>query len=111
MMTTLLKLSFSDIRSRLLATILTVLLTGAAATTIVLTLEVGSTAREPWMKTFDAANGAHVLANVSSEADSWRFANLPGVVESDQPGRARSSGARGQKDRSPVSLYRDSSRR
>jgi ABC-type antimicrobial peptide transport system permease subunit len=82
---TLLKLAFSGIRSRLLASVLTIVLTGAAAATIVLTLEVGSTARDPWMRTFDAAHGAHVLAWVSSEAEARTVANLPGVAERDRP--------------------------
>src|SRR5262245_40959080 len=85
MIATLLKLSFSGIRSRLLASLLTILLTGAAAATIVLTLEVGSTARDPWLRTFDAAHGAHVLATVSSEAEAQTVANLPGVAERDRP--------------------------
>ena len=54
MIATLLKLSFAGIRLRLLASTLTILLTGAAAATIVLTLEVGTTARDPWMRTFNA---------------------------------------------------------
>ena len=85
MIATLLKLSFAGIRLRLLASTLTILLTGAAAATIVLTLEVGTTARDPWMRTFNAAHGAHVLASFRSEADSRTVANLPGVVESDRP--------------------------
>jgi hypothetical protein len=36
----------------------------------VLALEVGATARDPWQRTFDAANGAHVLASVPSQADA-----------------------------------------
>ena len=85
MIATLFKLAFSGIRSRLLASVLTIVLTGAAAATIVLTLEVGATARDPWQRTFDAAHGAHVLASVSSEADARTVANLPGVAESDRP--------------------------
>jgi putative ABC transport system permease protein len=85
MIPTLVKLSFSGIRSRLLASMLTIMLTGAAAATIVLAIEVGSTARDPWQGTFDAAHGAHVLANVSSEAEAMAFADLPGVAERDQP--------------------------
>ena len=50
-----------------------------------LTLEVGSTARDPWLRTFDAAHGAHVLASVSSEAEAGSIANLPGVAERDRP--------------------------
>jgi hypothetical protein len=59
---TLVRLAFAGIRSRLLASVLTILLSSAAAATIVLALEVGATAREPWQRTFDAANGAHVIA-------------------------------------------------
>ena len=58
---------------------------GAAAATIVLALEVGATARDPWQRTFTAANGAHVLANVSSEAEARAVAALPGVAERDEP--------------------------
>ena len=66
-MTTLLfKLAFAGIRSRLLASALTIAIAGAAAATIVLALEVRSSGRDPWQQTFDAANGAHVLAFVSS---------------------------------------------
>jgi ABC-type lipoprotein release transport system permease subunit len=85
MTATLVKLAFTGIRSRLLASALTILLTSAAATTIVLALEVGETARDPWQRTFDAANGAHVLATVPSQADASRIATLPGVAERDEP--------------------------
>lgn len=85
MIATLLRLSFSGIRSRLLASLLTIALTGAAAATIVLTLEVGSTALNPWMKTFPAAHGAHVLANLSTEAEARAVADLSGVAERDAP--------------------------
>ena len=50
---------------------------GAAAATIVLALEVGATARDPWQRTFEAAHGAHVLANVSSEADARASRGVP----------------------------------
>ena len=82
---TLIKLAFAGIRSRLLASGLTILLSSAAAATIVLALEVGATARDPWQRTFTAANGAHVLANVSSEAEARAIAALPGVAERDEP--------------------------
>jgi ABC-type lipoprotein release transport system permease subunit len=85
MTVTLIKLAFAGIRSRLLASALTILLSSAAAATIVLALEVGATARDPWQRTFDAANGAHVLADVPSEADARAIAALPGVAERDQP--------------------------
>jgi putative ABC transport system permease protein len=85
MTATLIKLAFAGIRSRLLASGLTILLSTAAAATIVLALEVGGTARDPWQRTFDAANGAHVLASVPSQADAHAIATLPGVAERDEP--------------------------
>jgi hypothetical protein len=63
MTVTLVKLAFAGIRSRLLASLLTILLSGAATATIVLALEVGATARDPWQRTFNATNGAHVLVS------------------------------------------------
>jgi putative ABC transport system permease protein len=85
MTVTLIKLAFAGIRTRLLASALTILLASTAAATIVLALEVGQTARDPWQRTFDAANGAHVLATVPSQADARAIAELPGVAERDEP--------------------------
>ena len=85
MTATLVRLAFAGIRSRLLASVLTIVLASAAAATIVLALEVGATARDPWQRTFEAANGAHVLANVPSQADARAIARLPGVAERDAP--------------------------
>jgi ABC-type lipoprotein release transport system permease subunit len=85
MTATLIKLAFTGMRSRLLASALTLLLSSAAAATIVLALEVGETARDPWQRTFDAANGAHVLGTVPSQADARTIATLPGVAERDEP--------------------------
>jgi putative ABC transport system permease protein len=82
---TLVRLAFAGLRSRLLASALTVLLCSAAAATIVLALEVGATVRDPWQRTFAEANGAHVLANVASAADADKIASLPGVAERDEP--------------------------
>jgi putative ABC transport system permease protein len=85
-MTTLLfKLAFAGIRSRLLASGLTIAIAGAAAATIVLALEVRSSGRDPWQKTFDAANGGHVLVFAHSQADARAIANLPGVTERGAP--------------------------
>jgi ABC-type lipoprotein release transport system permease subunit len=81
----LLKLAFAGIRSRLLASALTVTIAGAAAATIVLGLEVRSTSVDPWQRTFAAANGAHVLALVPSRADAAAIARLPGVTERSEP--------------------------
>jgi ABC-type antimicrobial peptide transport system permease subunit len=82
MTATLVKLAFAGIRSRLLASALTVLLSAVAAATIVLALEVGATARDPWQRTFDAANGAHVTADVAFEADARKIATPHGVAQS-----------------------------
>ena len=85
MTSTLVRLAFSGIRSRILASTLTVLLAGAAAATVVLALEVGDTGRDPWERTFAAAHGAHVLANVPTEEAARSLGSLDGVTESDQP--------------------------
>jgi putative ABC transport system permease protein len=82
---TLAKLAFDGIRARMLASTLTILLCGAAATTIVLALEVGATARDPWQRTFDAAHGAHVLVDAPSQAAAASVAALPGVAERGDP--------------------------
>jgi putative ABC transport system permease protein len=50
-----------------------------------LALEVRSSGRDPWQQTFDAANGAHVLALVPSQAEARAIANLPGVTERGAP--------------------------
>ena len=63
-----------------------VLLAGAAAATIVLALEVGATARDPWQRTFDAAHGAHVLAIVPSQRPTRaRSPRCPAVAERGEP--------------------------
>jgi putative ABC transport system permease protein len=85
MTATLLKLAFAGTRSRALASGLTILLSSAAAATIVLALEVGATVRDPWQRTFDAAHGAHVIASVPSEAGARRIGALPGIAERDAP--------------------------
>ena len=79
------KLAFAGIRSRLLASALTIAIAGAASATIVLALEVRSSGLDPWQQTFDAANGAHVLAFVPSQADARALAELPGVTERGAP--------------------------
>jgi putative ABC transport system permease protein len=81
----LLKLAFAGIRTRLLASVLTVTIAAAAAATIVLGLEVRSSGVDPWERTFAAANGAHVLAYVPSRADANLIAGLPGVSDRGEP--------------------------
>jgi hypothetical protein len=80
MTTTFLKLAFGGIRSRRLASGLTVLIASAAAAAIVLALEVGATGRDPWQRTFDAAHRPRLGAR--------RFAGR-GAQDRDAPRRRR----------------------
>ena len=73
----LFKLAFAGIRSRLLASALTIAIAGAASATIVLALEVRSSGLDPWQQTFDAANGAHVLAYAASRPTHARSRSYP----------------------------------
>jgi putative ABC transport system permease protein len=81
----LVRLAFAGIRSRLLASGLTIAIAAAAVAMIVLALEVRSSGIDPWQRTFDEAHGAHVLANVPSEADAVAIGRLPGVIERSAP--------------------------
>ncbi|WP_328519222.1 ABC transporter permease [Kribbella sp. NBC_00359] len=96
---TLIRLAFAGIRSRILASALTILLCTASAATIVLALEVGATGRDPWERTFAAANGAHVLANVASAADARKIASLAGVASHDEPVPSTNVGLASSTDR------------
>ena len=71
----LMRLAFAGIRTRLLASALTIAIAAAAVATIVLALEVRSSGIEPWQRTFDEANGAHVLAFVRRKPMRWRSAS------------------------------------
>jgi len=81
----LIGLAFAGMRSRLLATALTIAIAAAAAGTIVLALEVRSTGIDPWDRTFSEANGAHVLAFVPSRGEAVAIGRLPGVTERGAP--------------------------
>ena len=81
----LVRLAFAGIRSRLLASTLTIAIAAAAVATIVLALEVRSSGVDPWQRTFAEANGAHVLAFVPSRADAAAIGELPGVTERSAP--------------------------
>jgi putative ABC transport system permease protein len=85
MTTILIRLAFAGLRNRLLASTLTIALSATVAATVVIALEVGATARDPWQRTFDAAHGADVLAYVPTEADAQTIARGPGVSEAGQP--------------------------
>jgi putative ABC transport system permease protein len=96
----LVRLAFAGIRSRLLATALTIAIAAAAVATIVLALEVRSSGIDPWERTFAEANGAHALAFVPSQADAVAIGDLPGVSERDAPVPLvlATSGPRGSSD-------------
>jgi ABC-type lipoprotein release transport system permease subunit len=81
----LFKLAFAGIRTRLLASALTIAIASTAAAMIVLALEVRSTGVDPWQRTFAEANGAHVLAFVPSQAHAAAIGDLPGVTETSAP--------------------------
>jgi putative ABC transport system permease protein len=81
----LVRLAFAGIRSRLLASFLTIAIAAAAVAMIVLALEVRSSGIDPWQRTFGEANGAHVLAYVPSQADAVAVGELPGVTERSEP--------------------------
>ena len=81
----LFKLAFAGIRSRLLASAITIAIAAAAVATIVLILEVRSSGIDPWQRTFAEANGAHVLAFVRSQADAVAIGELAGVTERGAP--------------------------
>jgi ABC-type lipoprotein release transport system permease subunit len=81
----LVRLAFAGVRSRLLASLLTIAISATAVATIVLALEVRSAGNDPWQRTFAEANGAHVLALVPSEADAVAIGALPGVAQRGAP--------------------------
>jgi putative ABC transport system permease protein len=81
----LVRLAFAGIRSRLLASALTIAIAAAAATTIVLALEVRSSGLDPWQRTFAEAHGAHVLAIVPAQTDAAAIGELPGVTDRSAP--------------------------
>jgi putative ABC transport system permease protein len=81
----LIGLAFAGIRSRLLASALTIAIAAAAAGTIVLALEVRSTGIDPWERTFAESNGAHVLAFVPSRGEAVAIGRLSGVTERGAP--------------------------
>ena len=97
----LVRLAFAGIRSRLLASALTITISAAAVATIVLALEVRGSGVDPWQKTFDEANGAHVVVYSPSEAAAAAIGELPGVTERGTPVPlvTATAGPRGRTDR------------
>ncbi len=72
------KLGLSGWRTRWLGTLLTFLLITVAAAALMLSLQLRDVAQRPWQDTFDATNGAHLLAFGSSR-DVEALATLDGV--------------------------------
>lgn len=81
----LVKVAFAGLRKRQLATFLTIVLSATLSAVVVMALEVGETARDPWQRTFDAANGAHVLALVPTRADAEAIGRRAGVNQASAP--------------------------
>jgi putative ABC transport system permease protein len=104
MIALLVRLAFAGIRTRVAASALTLAIAGSAASTIVLALEVRGTGEDPWQRTFDAANGAHVLAFVPSQADAQKLARRPGVAEYGAPTPLATASLRVASDVDPIQL-------
>ncbi|HYJ67396.1 MAG TPA: FtsX-like permease family protein [Nocardioidaceae bacterium] len=100
----LFRLAFAGMRTRLVACVLTLAVAGGAVSTIVLTLEVGASGQDPWRQTFDAANGAHVLAFAPSRSDARAVARIPGVTEHGEPTPVATATLRRDSDDDPVQL-------
>jgi putative ABC transport system permease protein len=98
-------LAFSGIRDRLLASVLTVVLAGSAAATLVLAVQVSATISDPWQQTFDAANGAHVIANGASQHQLRSFQELPGVTAAAAPAPEAFEGLRIQTKDGPIAVH------
>ncbi len=65
-------------------TALSFVLLAAGATAVMLSLQLRTVALDPWQRTFDATNGAH-LQVFGRTADVGRAADLPGVTEAADP--------------------------
>jgi putative ABC transport system permease protein len=79
-----LKLAFAGLRRRRLQAALTVLVVATATGALTVALGVGRVADRPFERTFEATNGAHVVARTfqGSTVDLTRLERLPGVVAS-----------------------------
>jgi putative ABC transport system permease protein len=76
-----LRLTVADLRRRRLAAILTALVVAVAAATLTLSVAVGRLSDNPWQRTFEATNGAHVLVHARDRATVEAVAAQPGVAE------------------------------
>lgn len=78
--------ALADTRSHRLQSVLILIILTAASTALALSLIVNQNADKPWQRSFDKANGAHVLFFAhTSGIDLAPLAAADGVVESDGP--------------------------
>ena len=97
----LFKLAFAGIRSRLLASGLTIAIAGCCGRDDRARPGGALGGARPWQRTFAAANGAHVLALVPSEADARALGSAARRDRARRAGPARAGdrGGRGGADR------------
>lgn len=74
------RLTLADLRSHRLAAVLNALVIGVAAATLTLSVAVGRLGDDPWQRTFEATNGAHVLVSSPNRLAVVRLADEPGVT-------------------------------
>ena len=84
MTATLLRLGFAGWRRRLLPSVLTFLLVAAGAGCFALSVQLREVADDPWVRTFDATNGGHLLA-AGDTPEVGALADVDGVTASSGP--------------------------
>ena len=80
----LLRLGLTGWRRHPMGTALSFLLVVAGATAVMLALQLRVVALDPWEHTFEATNGAHLLA-FGPTPEVARAADAPGVTEAAEP--------------------------
>ncbi|MEZ5410225.1 MAG: FtsX-like permease family protein [Acidimicrobiales bacterium] len=80
----LLRLGLTGWRRHPAGTALSFLLLLVGATAVMLAVQLRAVALDPWQRTFDATNGAHLQA-FGATPDVARVADLPGVTEAADP--------------------------
>lgn len=76
----LVRLTLADLRRRRLGAFLTALVLAVAVATLTLSVAVGRLGDDPWQRTFDATNGAHVLVLAPDRESVEALAAAPGVT-------------------------------
>jgi putative ABC transport system permease protein len=75
------RLTLADLRRRRLGAALTALVIAVAAATLTLSVALGQLGDDPWQRTFQVTNGAHVLVFSPDRAAVESLADQPGVTE------------------------------